>query len=153
MRRVQLGVLLLAGCLAPLPAAAQSPDADKATIRAAWEGWLKVAAAGDADAYMSFLTDDAVILDMTQGQQPIVGKAIHPWVKDFFSKFSFTWSEQSQDIVVVGDQAFRRYTGVATFAPKAGGEPGRLNRRYVDVLRRASDGRWKVAYHVFTPNQ
>src|SRR5947209_14906220 len=98
--------------------------------------------------WQTYLTDDAVIVDMAEGQAPMVGrKAIHPWVKDFFAKFATTWAEKSQEIVVVGDTAFRRYTGIATFTPKQGGEPTRNNRKYLDVLRSGADGRWRVSRH------
>ena len=153
-RRIVLPALVMAVAIGASTAQAQAVDADQKAIRTAWEGWLRVAGAGDADAYMTYLTDDAVIIDMTQGQPPVVGRqAIHPWVRDFFNRFTFTWAEQSQDIVVVGDTAFRRYTGVATFTPKQGGEPSRNDRRYLDVLRRGADGRWRVSHHVFTANR
>ena len=152
--RIVLAASVMVIVIAAATAHAQAVDADRKAIRAAWEGWLKVGSAGDADGYMTYLTDDAVIVDMTQGQPPVVGRqAIHPWVRDFFNKFTFTWAEQSQDIVVVGDTAFRRYPGVATFTPKQGGDPSRYDRRYLDVLRRGLDGRWRVSHHVFTPNQ
>jgi uncharacterized protein (TIGR02246 family) len=152
--KVTLAVLLAVFAASLRNAHAQTPDADRKAIRAAWEGWLKVAAAGDADAYMTYLTDDAVIADMKQGEAPVVGrKAIHPWVKDFFAKLRFAWTEQSQDIVVTGDVALRRYTGTATFTPKEGGASSAYERRYVDVLRRGADGRWRVSHHIFTANR
>lgn len=153
MRRIVMLLFVVSASIGAGVALGQPGDRDQQAIRSAWEGWLKAAGAGDADAYMTFLTDDAVIVDMAQGQPPVVGKkAIHPWVKDFFAKFAFTWAEKSQDIVVVGDTAFRRYSGVATFTPKQGGEPNRNDRKYLDVLRRGSDGRWRVSHHIFAAN-
>jgi uncharacterized protein (TIGR02246 family) len=153
-RRIATHLFVVGTLIGSGSAFGQTADADRKAIRSEWEGWIKVAESGDADHYMKYLTDDAVIIDMAEGQAPIVGsKAIAPWVKDFFARFTFTWTEQSQEIVVVGDRAFRRYTGVATFTPKAGGDPSRNDRKYLDVLRRGPDGRWRVSHHVFTLNR
>ena len=73
--------------------------------------------------------------------------------RDLFASFILTWSDcQSEEVVVVGDLAFHRYTGVLTVTPKQGGEASRDNRRYLDLLRRGADGRWRVWQHIFTVN-
>ena len=88
---------------------------------------------------------------MAPGFAPIVGKkALDPFFKNFFATTTFTWTDcRSQEVVVVGDLAFHRYTGVVTFTPKQGGETTRIPRRYLDMFRRGADGRWRVLQHIF----
>ncbi len=52
-----------------------------------------------------------------------------------------------------GDAALHRYTVVTTLHPKGGGAPVAQEQRYLDVLRREADGRWRVSHHVFNLGQ
>lgn len=71
-RNVVLRALLAGACMAPSVAWGQTADADKGAIRAAFQEWVRVAECGDADTYLSFITDDAVV--MAPGQPEVVGK-------------------------------------------------------------------------------
>jgi uncharacterized protein (TIGR02246 family) len=145
-------ILLLSASLSASAALGQPADDDREDIRATFESWRKAANAGDADGFLTHVRDDAIFADMAPGMAPIVGKgALRPFFKDFFATFTLTWSDcQSQEVVLIGDLAFHRYTGVLTVTPKQGGEPSRDNRRYLDLLRRDADGRWRVWQHIFT---
>ena len=152
-RSVVLRALLAGGCMAPSVAWGQTADADKGAIRATFREWVRVAERGDPDTYLSFITDDAVV--MAPGQPEVVGKqAIAPWIRDFFTRYTFKFSDwSSREVEVAGDLAFHRYTGVATLTPRAGGASLRQDRKYLDVLRRGADGRWRASHHVFNLNR
>lgn len=130
------------------------PDtsADEQAIKDAFGAWVRVAEAGDADSYSTYITDDALILGPGQ---PVVGKAaIRPWVAGFFAdwKFSFPkWTDE--EIIVAGDVAIHRYSGVATLTSKKGADTTLADRKYIDILRREADGKWRVARHMFNLNQ
>ena len=77
-----------------------------------------------------------------------------PWIRDFFARYTFKFSDwNSKEVVVAGDVAFHRYTGVATLTPRAGGASLRQDRKYLDVFRRGADGRWRASHHVFNLNR
>jgi uncharacterized protein (TIGR02246 family) len=153
MRRIIFGVVLFTALTAS-PARAQTIDADRRAIEAAFDKTIAAAKRGDARAYLAYFDSDAVLAEMIPGQQPVVGKkALRPWIADFLQKYTFDWSDyKSEEVVVVRDLAFHRYTGVASFIPKSGGEMMRLRRRYIDMLRRDSKGAWKIWHHVWGPD-
>lgn len=136
-----------------LPANVEMTDAESGKIEAALAEAIAAAERSDATAYLKSFDDDALLAEMNPGQPPIVGKkALRPWIADFLENHRFQWSDyKSEEILLNGSLAFHRYTGTATFAPKAGGDTMRLRRRYMDILRRDSKGNWKIWHHVWTP--
>ena len=107
---------------------------------------------GDPRGYMSWLTDDAV---MMYAEQPaVVGhEAILPFVTGFFADYTFRFEPwQSEEIQVDGNLAFHRYNGIATIAAKDGGNVVELDRKYIDVLRKEGDS-WKVSHHIYNTNR
>jgi len=135
------------------PAAYGDNQDDVEAIKTAFAEWVAVAEAGDADAYSNFITDEAVYLG--PGGPAVVGKeAIHAFVAEFLDGWNFsfpTWT--TDEVIVSGDLAVHRYSGVAILSPKEGGEVVELDRKYMDVLRRQADGRWLVARHMFNMNE
>ena len=151
MRSAVVGIILTAALSEP-GVFAQTPRDGQQAIRKAFDGAIAAVKRGDVETYLAFFANDAVLADMTAGQPPVIGKkALRPWITDFVSKYTFDWSDyKSEEIVTVGDLAFHRYTGTASFAPKSGGDVVRLQRRYIDSLRRDSRGQWRVWHHTWT---
>jgi uncharacterized protein (TIGR02246 family) len=129
--------------------AGQTTESHQKAIRTSFREWLKAAESGDADAYVSFLTDDAVVV--SPGQAELSGRAaILTSVREFVARNVLTFADwRSQEIVVFGDAALHRYTIVTTLHPKGGGDPVAQEQRYLDVLRRGADGQWRVSHHTF----
>jgi ketosteroid isomerase-like protein len=102
---------------------------------------------------MANVTDDAMLLAMTPGGPPPVGRpALAEAIEGFLGGFTVVWDGiQTEEVVVVGDLAFHRYTGVLSTTPKEGGETNRDDRRYLDILRRDAGGEWKLWQHIFAP--
>ena len=127
--------------------------ADVEAIKAAFTGWVKVAEAGDAQGYGRFITDDAIFLG--PGSAPIAGKdTLIPWLAGWFAEWQFSFPEwNTEEVIVAGDIAIHRYSGVATLTPKRGGEATVADRKYIDILRREADGQWRVARHMFNLNR
>jgi uncharacterized protein (TIGR02246 family) len=124
-------------------------DTDRNAILSAFQAWLDAAAAGDADAYADFMTEDAVIL--SPGLPEVVGRpSILAATRAFVAHNSLTFADWiPQQVLVVGDAAVHRYTIATTRHPKGEGDPVRQEQRYIDVLRRDVDGRWLVSHHMF----
>jgi uncharacterized protein (TIGR02246 family) len=150
VKRVALVSLgLLGGCAAP-EASGPAREADEREIKAVLEGWVAASVDGNADAYGSFITDDFVYLG--PGAAPIEGKAtVVEWVSGFFGATSFGFEWATDEIVLSGDLAVHRYSGVATMESTNGGDPRRLDRKYIDILRRV-DGRWLTSRHMYNLN-
>jgi len=60
-----------------------------------------------------------------------------------------TVSPDNQELQVFGDWAVFRGVLVGTVTPKGGGEPMPLANKFVNVLRRESDGSWKHVWDVW----
>ena len=131
-----------------MPTAEQDVEAVK-TVMA---DWIRVAEKGDAEGYGAHITDDFIYLG--PGAPPVAGKAtVVPWVAGFFSEWRFAFPEwTTEEVIISGDIAIHRMSGIAVMTPKAGGEVVRLDRKYVDVLRRGPDGQWRAARHMYNQN-
>lgn len=149
-----LVTLLAAHACAPRrPSVGPETTADANAIRAAFAAWVRTAEAGDAAGYGRYITDDFVFLG--PGARPRVGKStVLPWVERWFADWQFTFPQwTTEEVIVVGDLAIHRYSGVATLTPKKGGAPITADRKYIDIVRREADGQWRVARHMFNLNR
>jgi uncharacterized protein (TIGR02246 family) len=101
--------------------------------------------AGDAARISGLYTDDAIV--MYPDQPPISGRAaISEYFKGFFTDFeALDFQLASSEIVVAGDFAYDRGTYRWKAKPKKGGAPLDDDGKYLVILRRESDGRWRVA--------
>lgn len=106
-----------------------------------------------ASAYLALHTDDAVL--MYPGMPAIQGhESIKAFILDFCQKYRFEFPEwETDELSVREDLAIHRFHGVAILIPRGGGEAVHRDSKYLDVLRRGRDGRWRVAIHMFNTNQ
>ena len=121
-------------------------------VKAVLEAIVVASEAGDASAYVEFISTDAVM--MYSGMPPVVGReAVHGFVSAFFRDYRFTFEPwQSDEIRVSGDWAFHRYSGIAILSPLNGGDPLRLDRKYVDILKKEEDV-WRISHHIYNENE
>jgi len=138
--------------MAPRSRAAISPDADSDAVKATFTDWVRAAEAADAQRYGRFITEDFVFLG--PGGLPVEGReSVVQWLGTWFADWQFSfpaWTDA--DVMVGGDLAIHRYSGVATLTPRAGGAPTHADRKYMDVMRREANGQWRVARHMFNLN-
>jgi len=101
--------------------------------------------AGDTARISGLYTDDAIV--MYPDQPPVVGRAaISEYFKGFFTEFeALDFQLASSEIVVAGDFAYDRGTYRWKAKPRKGGAPVDDDGKYLVILRRESDGRWRVA--------
>ena len=146
--------LVLALCCTPSNRSPESNTAaDVEAIRAVLADAVRASEAGDADAYIKYITDDALIL--APGQPPIEGKAtIHSWITVFFADYEFSLPQwTTNEVIVRGDIAIHRFSGVATLTSKKDGNAFVADRKYMDVLRKEADGQWRIARHMLNLNR
>jgi hypothetical protein len=63
-RRAALRIVVLTTSIGSSVALSQATDNDQGAVRSTFESWRKVANTGDADAFLSYVTDDAIFADI-----------------------------------------------------------------------------------------
>ncbi len=126
-----------------------SSDLDE--VMQAFHKILSASENGDVESYLNGVTDDAVM--MHPGSAAYIGKdANRPFLTEFFKHYTFQlkdWKIMEQQIH--GDWAMLRYTGIAVFTPKAGGESSYQDRKYIEILRKENNV-WKFSHHIYNLN-
>lgn len=126
------------------PSSDQSPEArreidkTRSAYAAAWQ-------IGNAAQIAELYTGDALVL---YPNQPAVSgrSAIQDYFRGFFGDFPRNEFElSSAEVVVNGQWAFDRGTYRWKGIPRAGGSAVADNGKYLVVLQRQADGKWKVA--------
>ena len=145
---VLVGTVALVACAQPAPPPAVAPDtraADEATLRATIKEWAAAAQAKDAARFVSFYTEDAVV--MMAGAPDISGMpAIREGIGHMMQDPAFALSFEPANVVVArsGDLAYETgpYTMTMTGADK---KPATEKGHYVAIWRKQADGTWKAA--------
>jgi ketosteroid isomerase-like protein len=139
--------------LLTVAACATRPDlgAERAAIIRADSAWLATVPSGNIDSIVSFWTDDARVI--APGQRPRIGRAAIRQMVDESSKmpgFSVRW--ETTDVVVApsGDVGYSFGTNVFTM-PGAASRVDTLHGQAAVVWRKGSDGRWRAAVDIWTP--
>ena len=148
-------ILLLAAC-ATRPGAPRAPDAareaaDRAAIEALHRADMRAVLAGDTAYLKSILTDDVVSITpdgvregraaneayMRAAAEASRGMVPVEYVLDF------------REVVLLGDHAYEWGTVRGRVRPAAGGPDVAYAGKVSRLLRRQSDGSWKVARTMF----
>ena len=123
--------------------------ADAQTLqRRMTEEWPAAALAADIDRYLSFLTDDFVVL-MPDLPAFTSKPELAQWLQDAFDAATFDFSFDVEEVVVIGDWAFARYLVTVTVYPKDGSPTTQIDRKYMDIWQRQADGRWLCHRHMW----
>ena len=116
----------------------------KSIETAAHEGYVTAINSNDVETLMADLTDDIVY--QAPNEPEIVGKAaVRKWVADYFGAFRTSWQKTSIGFTVAGDWAFERYLYKSKDIDKKTGAVTTDHGKGVNIFRRGSDGKWRVA--------
>ena len=146
LRRVGSIVAIL-----PLVACGQQPPtpdtrADEAAIRAASMEWAAAARAKDADAFVAFYADDAVLL--LEAAPDVSGKpAIREAIGGMMQDPSFALSLTTASVVVAGsgDVAYETGRYALTMSDASNNNaPTAQSGAFVVIWRKQADSSWKV---------
>ncbi|MCL4194230.1 MAG: SgcJ/EcaC family oxidoreductase [Thermoguttaceae bacterium] len=107
----------------------------------AWQaGWLE----GDAQALVAMYADDPVL--MPQGQASITAKdEILASYQSVFDDYTVEGGGEVLEIEAAGDWGFFRSTYALKAVPRGGGEPIEDEGKSLFIVRRQTDGSWKIA--------
>lgn len=123
---------------------------DQQQIKDVLSGIVAAAQTGDLDAYLSFVTENAVM--MWGGQAEVIGHAaVHEFMTQFSGGTQFDVEWETDEIEIFGNRAYHRYSGVAIQTPNDGGDVLRLDRKYLDLLRKEG-GSWRISHHIYNLN-
>jgi ketosteroid isomerase-like protein len=119
-------------------------DLDCQRIFEVTEGEARAVEAGDMDAYLSLLSADVVF--MPQNVTAKTGNELREWLRDFLEHFTIKYREFVHgETIIRDDLACHTYTCSWIATPKSGGEAKLMFFKGMHVLRRQSDGSWKIA--------
>lgn len=128
------------------------PTGNAERIRMRLRDWPSAAEAGDIERYLTFVTDDVLMLPPNQA--PLHGKQeITEFLRGALEIATFDiTAHPPEELVVAGDWAYLRYRVQMTVHPKSGGVSSNLDRKYLDIWRREADGMWKCHRHMWNDN-
>lgn len=116
----------------------------KSIEEAAHGAYVSAINSNDVDTLLADLTDDIVY--QSPGEPEIVGKAaIRKWLAAYFGTTRTHWEKTSIGFVVDSEWAFERYTYKSTDIDKKSGAVSTDVGKGINIFRRGSDGRWRVA--------
>ena len=144
-----LSVLAFAavGCAPP-----GGTDSDVAGVQAWSDPMLAAQTAGDVDASMDLLTDDAVGMP---SDAPILGDADawRAYWENLYSGISLEPALSDEEYRAGGDWGFVSGTWTVSVTAEEGGESQRTAANFVVVVHREDVGAWKLARVIWHPAQ
>lgn len=117
----------------------QTPEQE---IRALITKWLEASRAGDLDTILNLMTEDVVFL--TPGNPPMHRQDFIAGSKSMAGKVTIEGHSEVQEITIAGDQAICWTHLEITVTPIAGGPPIKRAGNILSVLRRDTDGQWRI---------
>ena len=123
-------------------------SSDRRKIDEAIHEFIRAYNAGDVDRLLTVYAGDFV--DMSEGEPTLQGEQAHrdtaARLRDTFAKFNGNLTVHLDESKILGAWAFDRGTLRVELRPKGRGEPVVVERRFVEIWRRETDGQWKVAW-------
>lgn len=104
--------------------------------------------AGDAEAAIALLADDAVLMvpdfPVQEGKEAC-SAFLAGMMPSLHEEFERRASYSSDDVSVAGDTAIDRGTFVIDVRPRSGGEASQITGKYLWTLKQSDSGDWKVS--------
>jgi ketosteroid isomerase-like protein len=123
-------------------------DAERGKIFAVTEAETKAIEAGNLDAYLSLLTDDAVFFPQNDSAKS--RDELRQWLRDFLQRVAIKYADFNHgETIVRDDLACHFYTCGWTAVARSGGQPARMAFKGMHILRRQPDGSWKISRSIW----
>jgi len=126
---------------------------DVAQIYELWNEYAAAAHAGDLERWMSLWTDEGI--QMAPDAPRRVGKEqIRAAMQPGFDLFIMSdMVINTEEVQILGDQAYSHGTYTFDMTPKEGGETTSLSGKFLDILEKQVDGSWKMAIDCHNYNE
>jgi uncharacterized protein (TIGR02246 family) len=140
-------VVGLAACAPPPAAPAMNAPEDLAAIDVVRSSFVASFNAGDAAAIGALWTDDGVSqpnhAPTATGREAIVAAQTAN-----FGQMTFNVVVTPDETKTMGTWGFDRGRYTMTITPKAGGAPMKDEGRYLVLLQKGTDGKWRVSHDI-----
>ncbi len=147
--RLVLSVVSL--CFAIAPVLAGGDKATNEQLDKLRQQYSEAIANGDTEKLVGFYTEDAVL--MIPNAPSVVGRnMIRQQFSEALGKYNEKMEIRSEETQLAGDWAYDRGTLLTTVTPKSGGEPMKMEGKYVVILKKDTDGSWKLSRVIFNEN-
>jgi len=128
---------------------------ERQRIESVIDAELEATADGEIDRLLALLAEDALFLP--PDLPSIGGEELHAWLREFLEQWRIEWLGYRHDeSEICGDLAFHRFSYSWRLEPKRGGQLQVSHGKGLHVLRRSTDGDWKIARETWnarpTPN-
>jgi uncharacterized protein (TIGR02246 family) len=115
---------------------------DERAIRELVDTWFAASRTGDIPTVLSLMTDDVVF--MVPNNKPF-GKDEFAAAAEGMNGVRIEGRSEIQEIQILGHCAFLRNYIEMTVTPPAGGTPSRRTGYTLTILRKETDGQWRLA--------
>lgn len=123
-------------------------DVERQQVLQTTEEEVKAVESGEIERYLPLLTEDAVF--MPQNQTTKTGAELRPWLRAFLERVSIRYTRFDHgETIVRDDLAVHSYSCEWIATPRPSGKALTTAFKGMQVLRRASDGSWKIAMHIW----
>lgn len=141
---------LLPICCVFLVACERTPDttADVQAINQVREREIAAFSSGQIDSLLALFDKEFIVLP--PNEPAVVGEAgMRSWMQNIFQQVTISGRYTSSDVVLSGEWAIERYTGVLTTTPKSGGKAVEEVVKGLHIYRRQADGGWRIRQDVW----
>jgi uncharacterized protein (TIGR02246 family) len=106
----------------------------------------------DAQTIASYFTEDCVLMapnkPATKGREQV-----RAYYQSIFDAFSPELKSGYDEVSVSGDLAYGRGFATVKLTPKNGGPPTVSAAKYLNILRRQSDGSWRTTHDIWNADE
>jgi uncharacterized protein (TIGR02246 family) len=144
-----IGVIMLFRCNQPPDT---SNQADVAAITEMSSARAEAFRQGNAAGIAAHFTEDAIL--MAPDKSALEGRAaVESYYQSIFDEFIPDLNSHYDEVEVSGDLAYGRGFAEVILTPRTGGEPLRSTAKYLNILKRQSDGTWKTTHDIWNNNE
>jgi uncharacterized protein (TIGR02246 family) len=107
---------------------------------------------GNAAGIAAHFAEDCLLMAPDQPIQK--GRAaVQSYYQHIFDEYMTRLKSHYDEVKVSGDLAYGRGFAEVTLIPKRGGDPVSSTAKYINIMRRESDGSWKTTHDIWNGNE
>jgi len=126
-------------------------EKDEAAVNSLVESMFSYMGSNDLDNFTSLMADDIILLP--PNMSTIYGKeAMKELVRPWFETLNMTHEVSEPEIVTDHNIAYVRVEYRDSYSPKEGGETTLMDNKALWILRRETDGTWKMIRNMWNRN-